>query len=316
MRGRVWWGALHPFGSADCLLAVACRSMPAGAIVIVIVIIIGKKQAPSVRHRLGRRPPPMASRTLRCVAITFQAIQFRIGRRDSQTGNATHPRQGAHVPLIGLAQSRSPGLVICNQRIHHVMLSPNVAIVRCAVLMALIGRSHKRQGSSPPGACLWAARRDRRRGHVSTAAPTPFFRPPSSSKPRLSLSARPWSSPTERPVQWCVWLDEIHSLRISIRGHNGRWTVAPFKICTAGLKSDLGCTAGSAGCGRQEPKRSASSIRIRRRCPPIMTSGRCLCRCDLLVPPKRSPPTWVSLGSKRRPFCGIISTSCSPSHKR
>jgi hypothetical protein len=47
---------------------------------------------------------------------------------------------------------------------------------------------------------------------------------------------------------------------------------------------DLGCTAGSTGCGRQEPKRSASSIRIRRRCPPIMTSGRCLCRCDLLVP--------------------------------
>ena len=60
-------------------------------------------------------------------------IEFRIGRRDGQTGNATHPRQGAHVPLIGLAQSRSPGLVICNQRIHHVMLSPNVAIVRCAV---------------------------------------------------------------------------------------------------------------------------------------------------------------------------------------
>jgi hypothetical protein len=46
-------------------------------------------------------------------------IEFRIGRGDGRTGNATHPRQGAHVPLLGLAQSRSPGLVICNQRISY-----------------------------------------------------------------------------------------------------------------------------------------------------------------------------------------------------
>ena len=65
MRGRVWWGALHPFGSADCLLAVACRSMPAGP----IIIIIGKNRLHQFATGLVGVRHPMASRTFRCVAI-------------------------------------------------------------------------------------------------------------------------------------------------------------------------------------------------------------------------------------------------------
>jgi len=62
MRGRVWWGALHPFGSADSLLAVACRSMPAGA------IITGKDRLHQFATGLVGVRHPMVIRTYRCVA--------------------------------------------------------------------------------------------------------------------------------------------------------------------------------------------------------------------------------------------------------
>jgi hypothetical protein len=61
--------------------------------------------------------------------------RIRIGHRDGQTGNATHPRQGAHVPLIGLAQSRSAGLVIYNPRVGSFVLPlqffPRLVTIRC-----------------------------------------------------------------------------------------------------------------------------------------------------------------------------------------
>ena len=31
-----------------------------------------------------------------------------------------------------------------------------------------------------------------------------------------------------------VWLDEMHGLRISIRGHDGKWPVSTIKLAQAG----------------------------------------------------------------------------------
>jgi hypothetical protein len=31
-----------------------------------------------------------------------------------------------------------------------------------------------------------------------------------------------------------VWLDELHGLRISIRGHNGKWPVSTIKFAEGG----------------------------------------------------------------------------------
>jgi hypothetical protein len=31
-----------------------------------------------------------------------------------------------------------------------------------------------------------------------------------------------------------VWLDELHGLRISIRGHDGKWPISTIKFAQAG----------------------------------------------------------------------------------
>ncbi len=36
-----------------------------------------------------------------------------------------------------------------------------------------------------------------------------------------------------------VWLDDMHGLRISIRGHHGKWPICTIKFHAAGLKSDF-----------------------------------------------------------------------------
>jgi hypothetical protein len=33
-----------------------------------------------------------------------------------------------------------------------------------------------------------------------------------------------------------VWLDEVHGLRISVRGHHGKWPVSTIKFVQKGLK--------------------------------------------------------------------------------
>jgi hypothetical protein len=47
----------------------------------------------------------------------------------------------------------------------------------------------------------------------------------------LSLSDGPWSSQTERAgTVENVWLDELHGLRVSIKGHDGKWPVSTVKL--------------------------------------------------------------------------------------
>jgi hypothetical protein len=37
-----------------------------------------------------------------------------------------------------------------------------------------------------------------------------------------------------------VWLDEMHGLRISIRGHDGRWPISTIKFSQPGLNLNRG----------------------------------------------------------------------------
>lgn len=50
-----------------------------------------------------------------------------------------------------------------------------------------------------------------------------------------------------------LWLDELHGLRISVRGHEGRWPVSTIKLAQTDLE---GASTGSHGLARyEEPRR-------------------------------------------------------------
>jgi hypothetical protein len=75
--GRVWWRGVHPLGSADCLLAIACRSMPAAP------------SSSSARTGSISSPPAWpASATLwhpehsDARRSDCSRIEFRVGRRE------------------------------------------------------------------------------------------------------------------------------------------------------------------------------------------------------------------------------------------
>jgi hypothetical protein len=56
-----------------------------------------------------------------------------------------------------------------------------------------------------------------------------------------------------------VWLDELHGLRISIRGHDGEVAYLHHQVRAGGLKSILGCDA-LLGYDRDDPARMVARL--------------------------------------------------------
>jgi len=50
-----------------------------------------------------------------------------------------------------------------------------------------------------------------------------------SARPKPNWRSRPFTDCKARTVEH-VWLDDIHGLRISVRGHDGRWPVSTIKF--------------------------------------------------------------------------------------
>jgi hypothetical protein len=55
-----------------------------------------------------------------------------------------------------------------------------------------------------------------------------------------------------------LWLDELHGLRVSIRGHEGKWPVSTIKFAEHESSGDASERAGAFGGFRRRLLKSAS----------------------------------------------------------